>query len=90
MIVTLIDNVIRKLRFEHGEMTRQALADACGISPPDGDRAGKWQVRAVVGAGVPYGRRFRGGRGRRIPVASITLKERLQPRCFCFEPAKKA
>lgn len=29
---TPIDNVIRKLRFEHGEMTQQALADACGIT----------------------------------------------------------
>lgn len=29
---TPINNVIRKLRFEHGEMTQQALADACGIT----------------------------------------------------------
>ena len=29
---TPIVNVIRKLRFEHGEMTQQALADACGIT----------------------------------------------------------
>lgn len=29
---TPITNVIRKLRFEHGEMTQQALADACGIT----------------------------------------------------------
>lgn len=29
---TPIDNTIRKLRFEHGEMTQQALADACGIT----------------------------------------------------------
>ena len=29
---TPIDNVIRKLRFEHGEMTQQALADACSIT----------------------------------------------------------
>ena len=29
---TPIDNIIRKLRFEHGEMTQQALADACGIT----------------------------------------------------------
>lgn len=29
---TPISNVIRKLRFEHGEMTQQALADACGIT----------------------------------------------------------
>lgn len=32
MTGTPIDNVIRKLRFEHGEMTQQALADACGIT----------------------------------------------------------
>ena len=29
---TPIANVIRKLRFEHGEMTQQALADACSIT----------------------------------------------------------
>ena len=29
---TPIDNTIRKLRFEHGEMTQQALADACSIT----------------------------------------------------------
>ncbi|MEO7072500.1 MAG: helix-turn-helix transcriptional regulator [Rhodanobacter sp.] len=29
---TPVANVIRKLRFEHGEMTQQALADACGIT----------------------------------------------------------
>jgi len=29
---TPIENLIRKLRFEHGEMTQQALADACGIT----------------------------------------------------------
>ena len=29
---TPIDNTIRRLRFEHGEMTQQALADACGIT----------------------------------------------------------
>lgn len=29
---TTIDNAIRRLRFEHGEMTQQALADACGIT----------------------------------------------------------
>ncbi|WP_245188037.1 helix-turn-helix transcriptional regulator [Frateuria flava] len=29
---TPIGNVIRRLRFEHGEMTQQALADACGIT----------------------------------------------------------
>jgi putative transcriptional regulator len=32
MTGTPIDNLIRKLRFEHGEMTQQALADACGIT----------------------------------------------------------
>jgi putative transcriptional regulator len=29
---TPIENAIRKLRFEHDEMTQQALADACGIT----------------------------------------------------------
>ncbi|MEO9078289.1 MAG: helix-turn-helix transcriptional regulator [Rhodanobacter sp.] len=29
---TPIANVIRKLRFDHGEMTQQALADACSIT----------------------------------------------------------
>ena len=29
---TPIENAIRRLRFEHGEMTQQALADACGIT----------------------------------------------------------
>ena len=29
---TPIDNSIRKLRFEHGELTQQALADACSIT----------------------------------------------------------
>ena len=29
---TPISNTIRKLRFEHGEMTQQALADACSIT----------------------------------------------------------
>jgi putative transcriptional regulator len=29
---TPIENLIRKLRFEHGEMTQQALADACGVT----------------------------------------------------------
>lgn len=29
---TPVENLIRKLRFEHGEMTQQALADACGIT----------------------------------------------------------
>ena len=32
MTGTPIDNLIRKLRFEHVEMTQQALADACGIT----------------------------------------------------------
>lgn len=32
MTGTPIANTIRKLRFEHGEMTQQALADACGIT----------------------------------------------------------
>jgi putative transcriptional regulator len=32
MTGTPIDNLIRKLRFEHGEMTQQALADACGVT----------------------------------------------------------
>jgi putative transcriptional regulator len=30
--LTPIGNQIRRLRFEHGEMTQQALADACGIT----------------------------------------------------------
>ncbi|MBO9663602.1 helix-turn-helix transcriptional regulator [Dokdonella sp.] len=29
---TPIRNEIRRLRFEHGEMTQQALADACGVT----------------------------------------------------------
>ena len=29
---TPITNEIRRLRFEHGEMTQQALADACGVT----------------------------------------------------------
>jgi putative transcriptional regulator len=29
---TPISNTIRKLRFEHGEMTQQVLADACSIT----------------------------------------------------------
>lgn len=29
---TPIANHIRRLRFEHGEMTQQALADACGVT----------------------------------------------------------
>lgn len=27
-----ISNQIRRLRFEHGEMTQQALAEACGVT----------------------------------------------------------
>lgn len=27
-----IGNAIRRLRFEHGEMTQQALAEACGVT----------------------------------------------------------
>ena len=29
---TPIGNRIRRLRFDHGEMTQQALADACGVT----------------------------------------------------------
>lgn len=29
---TTISNDIRRLRFERGEMTQQALADACGVT----------------------------------------------------------
>lgn len=29
---TPVANVIRRLRFERGEMTQQALADACGVT----------------------------------------------------------
>jgi putative transcriptional regulator len=32
MAGTPIRNEIRRLRFEHGEMTQQALADACAIT----------------------------------------------------------
>ncbi len=32
MTGTPIANDIRRLRFEHGEMTQQALADACGVT----------------------------------------------------------
>lgn len=32
MTGTPIRNEIRRLRFDHGEMTQQALADACGIT----------------------------------------------------------
>jgi putative transcriptional regulator len=27
-----IDNCIRRLRFEHGEMTQEALAQSCGVT----------------------------------------------------------
>ena len=29
---TRVGNAIRRLRFERGEMTQQALADACGVT----------------------------------------------------------
>lgn len=29
---TPVGNVIRRLRFERGEMTQQVLADACGVT----------------------------------------------------------
>jgi len=29
---TPVGNTIRRLRFERGEMTQQALADACGVT----------------------------------------------------------
>lgn len=29
---TLVENQIRRLRFERGEMTQQALADACSVT----------------------------------------------------------
>lgn len=32
MRATPIVNEIRRLRFAHGEMTQQALADACGVT----------------------------------------------------------
>lgn len=32
MTGTPIGNQIRRLRFEHAEMTQQALADACGVT----------------------------------------------------------
>lgn len=32
MSATPIANQIRRLRFEHGEMTQQALADACRVT----------------------------------------------------------
>ena len=32
MTGTLVSNSIRRLRFERGEMTQQALADFCGVT----------------------------------------------------------
>ncbi|HET8897662.1 MAG TPA: helix-turn-helix transcriptional regulator [Rhodanobacteraceae bacterium] len=32
MMGTAVTNQIRRLRFGHGEMTQQALADRCGIT----------------------------------------------------------
>jgi putative transcriptional regulator len=32
MTGTTVANAIRRLRFEQGEMTQQALADACGVT----------------------------------------------------------
>lgn len=32
MVGTPIHNAIRALRFTHGEMTQQALAEACGVT----------------------------------------------------------
>ena len=32
MVGTLIANEIRRLRFERGEMTQEALAQACGVT----------------------------------------------------------
>lgn len=32
MAATPVGNHIRRLRFEHGEMTQQALASACGVT----------------------------------------------------------
>ena len=32
MVKTSIENRIRRLRFEHGEMTQQALADSVGVT----------------------------------------------------------
>lgn len=32
MVGTLIANEIRRLRFEHGEMTQEVLAQACGVT----------------------------------------------------------
>ena len=32
MTGTRVSNEIRRLRFERGEMTQQALADACGVT----------------------------------------------------------
>lgn len=32
MTGTTVANAIRRLRFGHGEMTQQSLADACGVT----------------------------------------------------------
>lgn len=32
MTGTLVSNELRRLRFERGEMTQQALAEACGVT----------------------------------------------------------
>ncbi|MEO6227662.1 MAG: helix-turn-helix transcriptional regulator [Thermomonas sp.] len=32
MTGTLVENQIRRLRFDRGEMTQQALADACSVT----------------------------------------------------------
>jgi putative transcriptional regulator len=32
MTITPIANQIRRLRFEHGEITQEALANACGVT----------------------------------------------------------
>lgn len=32
MAATTVSNEIRRMRFERGEMTQQALADACGVT----------------------------------------------------------
>ena len=48
---TPIANVIRRLRFEHGEMTQQALADASGITRQTviGLEAGKYEPSLELG-----------------------------------------
>jgi hypothetical protein len=43
-----LKNRIRKLRFEHGEMTRQELADRVGAARQNHHRAGGGQICAVV------------------------------------------